>query len=62
MKMADIIVALIGKRGVISETKNIDMEIDIPESVLKIDNIDKSNKITIRFKAENCKITIEEKL
>lgn len=60
MKMADIIVSLLGKKGVLVDTKNIDMEIDIPESMLKVDALDKTNKITIRFKAENVKISIEK--
>lgn len=60
MKLADIVVGLIGKKGLLMDTKNIDMEIDIPESMLKVDTLDKTNKITIRIKAENVKISIEK--
>ena len=60
MKMADIVVALLGKKGLLVDTNNIDMEIEIPESVLKLDALDKTNKIIVRFKADNCKISIEK--
>lgn len=59
MKITDIIVSLLGKKGILMDTKNIDMEIDIPASMLKVDDVT-GNKITVRFKAENCKITIEK--
>jgi hypothetical protein len=60
MNVADIVVAILGKKGVLMDTKNVDMEIDIPESILKVDALDKTNKITIRLKAENVKISIEK--
>jgi len=58
MKIADIIVSLLTKKGLICESKNVDMEIEIPESMLKVDNLDKSNKIMVRFKAENVTIKV----
>jgi len=56
MKITDIIVSLLTKKGLLWESKDVDMEIDIPESVLKVDTLDKTNKITVRLKASNVTI------
>jgi len=58
MKFTDILVSILTKKGLICESKNVDMEIEIPESILKVDNLDKSNKIMVRFKAENVTIKV----
>jgi len=58
MKITDIIVSLLTKKGLLWESKDVDMEIDIPESVLKVDTLDKTNKITVRLKASNVTIKV----
>lgn len=58
MKMADILVSLFTKKGLIWESQDVDMEIDIPESVLKVDTLDKTSKITVRLKAKNVTIKV----
>ena len=58
MKITDIIVSLLTKKGLLWESKDVDMEIDIPESVLKVDTLDKTNKITVRLEASNVTIKI----
>ena len=58
MKIADIIVSLLTKKDVVWASNDIDMEIDIPESVLKVDTLDKTNKITARLKAKNVTISV----
>jgi len=56
MKFTDVIVSLLTKKGLIWESKNVDMEVEIPQSMLKVDTLDKSNKIMVRLKAENVTI------
>ena len=58
MKMADILVSLFTKKGLIWESQDVDMEIDIPESALKVDTLDKTSKITVRLKAKNVTIKV----
>ena len=56
MKIAEILVSLLTKKGLLWESKNVDMEMEIPQSMLKVDNIDKDSKIMVRLKAENVTI------
>lgn len=58
MKVADILVSLFTKKGLLWESQDVDMEIDIPESILKVDSLDKTNKITVRLKAKNVSIKV----
>lgn len=60
MKVADIIVGLFSKKGVLWESNDVDMEIEIPESVLRVDALDKTNKVTVRLKAKNVTIRLEK--
>jgi hypothetical protein len=60
MKLTEVMVSMLLKKGIISESKNVDLEIDIPQSMLKVDSLDKNSKITIRLKAENVTIRVEK--
>lgn len=58
MKIADMVISLLTRKGLICESKNVDMEIEIPQSLLKVDNLDKDSKVLVRFKAENVTIKV----
>jgi len=58
MKLTDVMMSLLTKKGLLLDSKDVDMEIDIPESKLKVDELDKTGKITIRFKASNVTIKV----
>jgi hypothetical protein len=58
MKITEILVSLLTKKGLLLESKNVDTEIEIPQSTLKVDNLDKSDKVIVRFKAENVTIKV----
>ena len=60
MKITDLLVSILLKKSVLCETKNIDMEMDIPASMVNANAVDPNAKITIRIKAENVKVTVEK--
>jgi len=58
MKITDVMVSLLTKKGLLWDANDVDMEIDIPESKLKVDELDKTGKIAIRLKASNVTIKV----
>lgn len=60
MKITDMIISSIIKRGVLYEARNCDMEFDIPLKDLGAEGEDKDKQIKIRFKAEHMSLKIEK--
>ena len=60
MKITDLIISAIMKKGVLYEARNCDMEFDIPNTQTSDDGETKERTITIRFKAEHMKVSIEK--
>ena len=59
-KITKMIVSAIMKKGILCESDDIDMEIDVPASMLGLDSKNSRDQITIRIKADNVKISIEK--
>lgn len=57
MKITEMILSAIIKKGILYEAKNCDMEIELPLAQLDIEN---PNNIKIKFKAENVILRIEK--
>lgn len=59
MKITDVIVSLLIKKGVLYEAKECDMEFEIP--IVQENEMDEnvSNTIKVRFKADNMILRIE---
>lgn len=61
MKITDMIISGLLKRGVLYEARNCDVEFEIPTTHLGINEETKENKIKISFKAEHMSLRIEKK-
>jgi hypothetical protein len=60
MKITDLIISAIMKKGVLYEARNCDMEFDIPMSQQSEDGETKESTIKIKFKAEHMKLSFEK--
>jgi len=60
MKLTDMLVSAILKKGIMYEARNVDMEFTIPQSTFKTENIFKNDDVKIRFKAEHVSIQIDK--
>lgn len=60
MKITDMLISAIIKRGILYEARNCDVEFDIPTTHLGINEETKENKIKIKFKAEHMTLKIEK--
>ena len=60
MKITDMIISAIIKRGILYEARNCDMEFNIPTTHLGITDETRQNKISIKFKAEHMSLRIEK--
>jgi hypothetical protein len=59
MKLTDMIISAIIKRGIVYEGRNVDVEFDIPRPL--IDPVcTKDTKIKIHFKAEHMTLKIDK--
>ncbi len=58
MKISDVILTAIVKKGFLYDAKNVDMEFQIPMSAI-IDGEDVSN-VVIKFKADHMSLKIEK--
>jgi len=59
-KITEMIVSAILKRGVLCDTYNCDMEIEIPPSQLGLPQTTNQDKIKIRIKADSLTITVNK--
>ena len=57
MKITEMILSAVIKKGILYEAKNCDMEIEVPLTQLGIED---SNNIKIKFKAEHIVLKIEK--
>lgn len=60
MKITDMIISAVIKRGVLYEARNCDMEFIIPMAHLGEEKPQLENKIKIQFKAEHMTLKIEK--
>jgi hypothetical protein len=60
MKITDMIVSGLLKRGILYEARNCDVEFDVPTIVTGENGEDKEEKVKIHFKAEHMTLKIEK--
>lgn len=60
MKITDMIISGLMKRGVLYEARNCDMEFELPLTQENASGENKQNKVVIRFKAEHMILRIEK--
>ena len=60
MKLTDMIISGIIKRGILYEARNCDLEFDVPTSQENAEGEIKVNNIKIKFKAEHMTLRIEK--
>lgn len=60
MKITDMIISAIIKKGVLYEAKNCDVEFDVPNSQIGPHGETIENKIKIKFKADHMSLRIEK--
>ena len=60
MKLTDLIISGIIKKGVLYEARNCDMEFDIPCPVTDDNGENQQSRMIVKFKAEHMKVSIEK--
>jgi hypothetical protein len=60
MKISDILVSAILKRGILYDAKVVDMDFEIPTTHLGINEGAKENKIKMHVKCDNMTLRIEK--
>ena len=60
MKLTDLIISGIIKKGVLYEARNCDMEFDIPYPVTDDNGENQQSRMIVKFKAEHMKVSIEK--
>jgi hypothetical protein len=60
MKLTDMVISAILKRGILYEAKHVEAEFEVPTSQLGITEETKENKVTIKVKVEHMTLRIEK--
>jgi len=60
MKITDVIISAIIKKGVLYEARNCEMEFDIPSTTTSDNGETQETMIKIRFKAEHVKLSMDK--
>lgn len=60
MKITDVIISAIIKKGVLYEARNCEMEFDIPTTETSDNGETRETMIKIRFKAEHVKLSMDK--
>jgi hypothetical protein len=60
MKISEMIISAIIKKGILYEARNCDMDFDIPIMLTDANGVTKENKVKVNFKAEHMKLSIEK--
>jgi hypothetical protein len=60
MKITDVIISAIIKKGVLYEARNCEMEFDIPSTETGDNGETRETTIKIRFKAEHMKLSMDK--
>ena len=60
MKITDMIVSAILKRGILYEARNCDLEFEVPIKQTDEEGKSDKNKVVVKFKAEHMTLRIEK--
>jgi hypothetical protein len=60
MKLTDMLISGLIKRGILYEARNVDVEFEVPTTQIGVHDDIKENKIKIKLKAEHMTLRIEK--